>query len=300
MNQGLGMAAGFRAGRWHASGMEGVFRGSEALARGELTRHALRTQHRRLLPDVYAPTRTVLTLEQRAMAAWLWSGRAGVVAGLTASALHGTQFVDGNVIELNWPNHRAPPGVRTGNDTLLAEEITMLSGLPVTTVERTAFDLARRDGEGRAVGRLDALARATEFKTADVLAVADRHPHVRWLRRVARLLDLVDPGAESPKESWLRMLLISASYPRPTTQIPVPRPDGYSMYFLDMGWESIKVAVEYDGEHHREDPDAYRKDIVRAEYLAALGWLVVRVVKGQSTAQILLRVQRAVVSRGGF
>jgi hypothetical protein len=111
MNQGLGMAAGYRAGRWHASGMEGVFRGSEALARGELTRHALRTQHRRLLPDVYAPTRTVLTLEQRATAAWLWSGRAGVVAGLTASALHGAQFVrrpvSGPATTLCWPR-RSP------------------------------------------------------------------------------------------------------------------------------------------------------------------------------------------------
>ena len=300
MNVGLGMTQGQACGQWHASGMEGVFRGSEALAHGWLTRHALRTQYRRLLPDVYAPKRTVLTLEQRATAAWLWSGRHGVVSGLTASALHGAQWVDGNVTELNWPNHRAPRGVRTGNDTLLPGEITALSGLPVTTVERTAFDLARRDGEGRAVARLDALARATGFKTDDVLAVADRHPHVRWLRRVPRLLDLVDPGAESPKESWLRMLLISASYPRPATQIPVTGPDGYPRYFLDMGWEGIKVAVEYDGEHHREDPDAYRRDIVRAEYLAAVGWLVVRVVKGQSKAQILLRVQRAVVSRGGF
>ena len=199
-------------------GMEGVFRGSEAQSR--LTRHELRTQYRRLLPDVYAPKRTVLTLQQRATAAWLWSGRAGVVAGLTASALLGSEWVDGNVVELNWPNHRAPAGVRTRNDTLLDDEITTVAGLPVTTVERTAFDLARRDGESRAVARLDALARATDFKTRDVLAVADRHPHVRWLRRVDRLLDLVDPGAESPKESWLRMMLISEGYPRPRHPFP--------------------------------------------------------------------------------
>ena len=67
-----------------------------------------------------------------------------------------------------------------------------------------------------------------------------------------------------------------------------------------MGWEDIKVAVEYDGEHHREDPDAYRKDIIRMEYLAGVGWIVIRVVKGQTQAHILSRVERAVRARGGF
>ena len=270
------------------------------MARKELTGHELRTHHRRLLPGVYVPKRAVLTLHQRATAAWLWSGREGVVAGLTASALHGAKWVDGDVVVLNWPNHRAPGGVRTCNDTLLPGEITTLAGLPVTTSERTAFDLARRDSESRAVARLDALARATHFKTEDVLEVAASHPHVRWLRRVPRLLDLVDAGAESPRESSLRMMLIAAAYPRPTTQIPVPGPDGYPKYFLDMGWEEIKVAVEYDGEHHREDPDAYRKDIIRMEYLAGVGWIVIRVVKGQTQAHILSRVERAVRARGGF
>ena len=127
--------------------MEEVFLGSEALARKELTGHELRTHHRRLLPGVYVPKRAVLTLHQRATAAWLWSGREGVVAGLTASALHGAKWVDGDVVVLNWPNHRAPGGVRTCNDTLLPGEITTLAGLPVTTSERTAFDLARHGGE---------------------------------------------------------------------------------------------------------------------------------------------------------
>lgn len=45
---------------------------------------------------------------------------------------------------------------------------------------------------------------------------------------------------------------------------------------------------------------AYRKDIKRLEYLADVGWIVVRVVKGDARSQILARVQRAVVARGGF
>ncbi len=266
--------------------MEGVFIGSEALA-GTLSRHELRTRYRRVLPDVYAPKQTELTLRQRATAAWLWSRREGVISGAVASAFLGAKWVDDDaLIELNWPNHRAPAGVLTRNDTLVDDEVTMVGVLPVTTPERTAFDLARRGGVWAAVSRLDALARATHVKAEDVARLAQRHPHVRGLRRVDRVLSLVDAGAESPRESWLRMMLIDNDYPRPTTQIPVLGEDGYPRYYLDMGWEDIKVAVEYDGEHHRNDQKVYRKDIGRLEYIASLGWIVVRVVKGDKRRDI--------------
>lgn len=281
--------------------MDGVFLGSEAMASGVITRHELRAFHTRVLPDVYVPKRTELTLRRRAAAAWLWSHRQGVVSGAAASSLLGAKWIDDDVvIELNWPNHRSPPGVLTRKDTLLEDEIAVADGLPVTTPERTAFDLARRGSAGEAVSRLDALARATHFKAEDVQRLAQRHPHVRGLRRVDRLLDLVDPGAESPRESWLRMMLISAGYRRPATQIPVPGPDGYPRYYLDMGWEDIMVAVEYDGEHHRMDQTSYRRDIIRLEYLAAARWVVVRVVKGEQRNRILARVGRAVAARGGL
>ena len=285
----------------HSSFMEGVFLGSEALAGGVLTRYELRTFYRRVLPDVYASKHAELTLQQRVTAAWLWSRREAVLSGMVASALLGAEWVDDDdLIELNWPNHRAPPGVITRNDTLLDDEVMTAHGLPVTTPERTAFDLARRGPVGEAVQRLDALARATHFKAEDVQLLAQRHPHVRGLRRVDRVLDLVDPGAESPRESWLRMMLISEGYRRPATQIPVPGADGYPRYYLDMGWEDILVAVEYDGDHHRDDQEVFRKDIKRLEYIAAVGWIVVRVVKGDRRFEILKRVERAVRSRGGL
>jgi hypothetical protein len=52
--------------------------------------------------------------------------------------------------------------------------------------------------------------------------------------------------AESPKETWLRLLLVRNGYPRPRTQIPVLSPDGRHWYYLDMGWEDRMLAVEYD------------------------------------------------------
>lgn len=130
------------------------------------------------------------------------------------------------------------------------------------------------------------------FKVDDVQALALRHEHVKGLRRVGPVLDLVDAGAESPKETWLRLLLIDAGYPRPQTQIPVLGPDGYPRYRLDMGWEDKLIAVEYDGDDHRELP-RIRKDIVRLEYLARLRWKHIRVVAGMTDREVLARVARA-------
>ncbi len=275
-----------------------VFIGSEALDAGELTRHELRTFYRRLHPDVYAPKRAELTLEDRIAAAWLWSRRRGVVCGLAASALHGAKWVDTDVpIELVSPNHRAPAGVITCNATLSDDELINRGSMKMTTVERTAFDLARSGGVRQAVARLDALAAATHYKDEDVRELARRHPRLREIRRLDGVLDLVDAGAESPQESRVRLLLMDNGFPRPATQIPVPGPDGLPRYYLDMGWEDIMVAVEYDGEHHRKDTPSYRKDIVRLEYIQSLGWIVVRVVAGNRPREVVERVRRARASR---
>ncbi|QZY47771.1 hypothetical protein [Mycolicibacterium austroafricanum] len=276
----------------------GVFIGSVALSRGAVSRHELRAHYRRIFPDVYGPRYRALTLADRTTAAWLWSHRQGVVSGLAASAMHGAKWVKDDVpIELNWPNHRAPTGIVTRDDSLLDDEITRIRGVAVTTPERTAFDLARRGKVGEAVARLDALARATHFKVDDVRELAGRHPHNRGLRRLDGVLDLVDAGAESPQETWLRLFLIEEEFPRPSTQIPVLGPSGYPKYYLDMGWEDINVAVEYDGEHHRNDQASYRNDILRLEYIQSVGWVVVRVVAKTKPEDIKARVAAARASR---
>ncbi|OBG30559.1 hypothetical protein A5672_01800 [Mycobacterium alsense] len=270
------------------------FIGTEALAAGRVSRHELRTQYRAIMPNVYLDRRAEASLRRRAMAAWLWSRREAVVAGVAASALHGARWVQGDApVELIWRNARAPGGVVTRAELLLSDEFQRLDGLAVTTPQRTAFDIGRRGTIGLAVARLDALAVATDFKVKDVEELAGKHRHTRGQRQLQRALDLVDGGAQSPKETWLRLQLITAGFPRPRTQIPVPGPDGFPRYFLDMGWEDIKLAVEYDGGQHWTDPSQFAADVDRAEYLAALGWTVVRVVSRHRRCDVIRRVRRA-------
>jgi hypothetical protein len=262
------------------------------LAAGQVNRYQLANTHQRVFPDVYAP-HADLTLSDRTTAAWLWSGRQATVTGRAAAALHGTRWIDPDIpIELNAANNRSPRGIITRRETLLAEELTSRGGLPVTTVTRTAFDLARRGNRRRGVADLDALANATRFNVNDVLRVAGAHPHLRGVRRVPAMLKSVDAGAQSPRETYLRLDLIDAGFPTPTTQIPVARPGG-RWYYLDMGWPDIQVAVEYDGEHHRTSRIAYSIDAERQDFLMSLGWIVVRVLADHRRADIITRVRRA-------
>jgi hypothetical protein len=267
------------------------FIGSEALASGALNRYELRRYCRPLMPNIYLDKRIAQTLRRRTQAAWLWSHREAVVAGLAASGLHRAKWVDDDVpVELIWANARAPQRVITRADLLLAGESQRLEGLNVTTPERTAFDLGRRGPLGQAVARLDALGNATGLKAADVLALADCHRHVRGLRQLESALDLYDPGAQSPKETWLRLMIIGEGYPRPRTQIPVPGPNGQPRYYLDMGWEEHMLAVEYDGVQHA---DALGYDIVRHEYISQVGWTTIRVAAGHRRPDIMERLHLA-------
>jgi hypothetical protein len=274
------------------------FIGSEALARGVLNRHQLRTRYRAVFPGIYLPRQVQPSLHQRIVAAWLWSHREGIVAGGSAAALHATKWIDDDIpVELIHANPRAPRGAVTRRDVLLDGEFQMVAGLAMTTPERTAFDVGRRGNVGSAVKGLDALAAATGFKVSDVAELAKRHPGVRGIRRLETVLDLVDAGSQSPKESWLRLLLIRAGLPKPQTQIPVLSVDGLPIAFLDMGWEEWMVAAEYDGDQHRADRWQYVKDIRRHEMLERMGWLVVRVVAEDHPADIIRRVRRAIEVR---
>jgi hypothetical protein len=74
--------------------MNDPFIGSEALAAGSLTPYELRTRYVALHKDVYVPRDAELTAVVRACACWLRSRRRGILAGLSASALHGSRWID--------------------------------------------------------------------------------------------------------------------------------------------------------------------------------------------------------------
>lgn len=240
--------------------MGDAFMGSEALVSAKLTRHQLHSRFTTIYPAVYVARDAQVTAVTRAQAAWLWSQRQGVVAGQSAAALHGARWVDAHrPAELLWDNRRPLPGVRTLSDRFAEDEIEVINGITVTT-PGTALDLACRYPLGKAPPSTRWLALLTS-----------RLPMWKGIRNSRTAIDLVDPGAESPRETWLRLLLIRAGFPRPQTQIPVYNEYDVLIAVIDMGWEDIKVGADYEGDHHRSR-SRFNRDIRKAEGLTGQGW----------------------------
>lgn len=270
------------------------FVGSEAIANGDVVNSALRTRYTKLFRDVYVNAGVEPTPLVRARAGWLWSRRRGIIAGLSASALHGADWVcDTAPLEILHCNRNPLPGIQVRGDRLEDDEITEIDGIPVTTPARTALDLGCWYPTDEAVAAIDALMRATNLKVPDVEVLTQRYPARRGIRRARVAVGLADPGAQSPKETWLRLLLVRAGFPRPQTQIPVCDEFGEVFAYLDMGWEDIRVAAEYDGEQHRTDRRRYRWDVRRQEKIESRGWIDIRVVAGDKQTEIIRRVAAA-------
>ena len=236
----------------------------------------------------------------RAKACWLRSRRRGILAGFSAAALHGARWIDpGRPATIIDTNRRRAVGVQVWEERIDADEIGLVDGMRVTTPARTALDLARRYPTDVAVAAIDALAQAVELKLPDIELLVERYQGRRGMKAARAALQLVDGGAQSPKETWLRLLLLRAGFPRPQTQIAVRNEWGWAGAYLDMGWEDIKVAVEYDGDQHRSSRAQYVKDIHRLEMLEHKGWIVVRVVAEDRPEDIIRRVRQARARRTG-
>lgn len=273
--------------------------GSQALAAGAVTAYELRRWYERVHRDVYLPKGFSPTLIDDIDGAWLRSGRRGVVAGLAAAALHGSEWIpDTFDVEMIWGNTRPPSGIIARDERLAHDEITRRSCITVTTPARTAFDLGRHRPRGEALARLDALQRCTAFEKGDVATLIERYRGARGMRQLRELLPLVDGGSASPQETRVRLLLIDDGIPRPETQVPAVDHRGNVIRMLDMGWDRLMVALEYDGAQHQTDRGQYLKDQRVLPLLARLGWNIIRVFKEDRDEEVIASVRRALTARG--
>jgi hypothetical protein len=279
--------------------MGNIIIGTEAVAGGLVTRHELARWYRPIYPNVHARRDHALTLRDRTEAAWLWSRHRGVITGLAAAAVHGSRWIgDGVDIELIFKCPRPPRGIIARNERLAPDEWHEFAGLPVTTPARTAFDLGRFQPPHDALARLDALMRVTPFSIEDVLLLAKRYKGRHGVARLKAVLPFVDGGAESPRESWWRKLVLDAGFPTPRTQIAVVDEHGMPVRILDLGWEDYQVALEYDGDQHQSSREQYLKDRRVMPLLRRLNWHVTTVVKEDDPVVVLRTLHDVLRSRG--
>ncbi|GGS73723.1 DUF559 domain-containing protein [Nonomuraea spiralis] len=225
------------------------------------------------------------------------SVRQAVACRQTAAHIWGLSVL--SVPEPDWPveviapAHLTVPGCVTYVGELPADDVTEHKGVRLTTMARTALDCAR------SLPRLDAVAALDQFarRGVDIEALWHR-PLNSW--RLRDTLSLVDHGAASPRESWLRVILVEGGLPRPATQLGVDLGGGRRAY-LDLGWEPYRLGVEYDGQEHHTSPGDRQRDTDRREELRRLGWRVIAVrrdvIPGQ-IADLLRSVADALIQRG--
>lgn len=220
--------------------------------------------YRHLCPEVVIPRTTWAELtgwqrdEVRIQAVGMSADKA-VLVGRSAARVHGLP-VPGrdDVVELNLPGKNIRPprrqwaaGVRYWSGYLPEEQVIVVNGLRVTTIDRTLLDLARHQGTTDAVVACDAALSmpgvSREF-VADRLAVLGPVPGIRKLRRA---LELADDRSESPLESWGRVQMLTANLPElRSLEVQVPVLGGkYRVDHLLNG----DIAVELHGDLKYDD-----------------------------------------------
>lgn len=173
----------------------------------------------------------------------------------------------------------SPRGV-IGHKLQLSDGDRMLQrGLRTTAPARTWCDLA-------SVLTLHDLVAVGDFlihwrlpiATIEELAAAvERYPGRRGRRLLRQALGLLSDRAESHPESVLRVILVLGGLPVPEINRDIVEANGTVFARLDLRYRREKVAIEYQGDYHRENKGQWRKDMSRRRRLEADGWFVIEI-----------------------
>ena len=221
---------------------------------------------RRPIRDVYVAAHLTDDLALRIQVLRLVVPSACVVTDRSAGWLWGANMIlaPGDHVTTPRVSVFSPPGLRlrngltsSGERRLAADDVVELGGLRVTTPLRTACDLGRLLHRDQAFAALDAMARVGGFGSEELAAVEPRYRRYRGVIQLRTFIPLVDPRAQSPEESILRLRWYDTGLPRPECQVEVATPWG-APYYLDIGLPDVRYAAEYDGEqYHGEDQEQH-------------------------------------------
>lgn len=128
----------------------------------------------------------------------------------------------------------------------------------------------------------------------------ERHASGRGAAALRWALDHVRAGVDSAQETLLRLLLVRSGFAEPEIALPVLVERGTLTLHPDLAWPELRLALEYEGDGHRENRRTFRADIRRREMFEAAGWRVIRVTAddlGPDRDAFILRVRGLVAAR---
>jgi hypothetical protein len=133
------------------------------------------------------------------------------------------------------------------------------------------------------------------------LTLAELRAELAWrtgrgIRLARAAAALVREGAESRRETLLRLLIREAGLPEPTCGVLVHDARGREIGWFDLVWREQRVIAEYDGDQHRTSTYQYDRDIRRFDRATEAGYRVIRVRArglGPDRAETVDRIRRA-------
>lgn len=216
-------------------------------------------------------------------------------------------------LEIAVPRDATPPRTaRVKGRRLNAERAQSwtIRKAPVVDPVAAVFSCASELTVDQAVQALDAILTSAEnyphrvsgfppTTRDDIAARLDLWRRFPGRATIVAALDLARQKVESPKETETRLLLVRHGFPEPAVQFEVF--EGRRLVArIDLSYPDLKIAIEYEGDGHRTDPQQWRRDIQRQRELEDLGWIVIRLTQDDLTdgsEALLARIRRAVDAR---
>jgi very-short-patch-repair endonuclease len=223
-----------------------------------------------LHPQVFLVGGHRRTAEARIRAAALWAGPDGVICGPAAAFWHGMLERAPAVVDLTVPGRAKPkpqPGIAIRRRDLFDADITVRGGVRVAAPPFAALETAVALPDGSPF--LDrALQKHVRFP-------ALYRSYCRNIGRTGssaagRLLTAAADRAASAAERLLVRLLREAGI----TGWVLDHPLG--PYTIDLAFPEQRVAIEVDGWAYHVDPERFRNDRRKGNFLTRLGWDLLR------------------------
>jgi very-short-patch-repair endonuclease len=234
----------------------------------------------RVQAGVYAVGHRAINREGGWMAAVLASGPVAVLSHLSAAALWGIRLHPGSRIDVTVPHRsRSSATITRHTIALPADERTVESSVPVTTVPRTVFDLTATSS----VDQIESAIRQVEYRRLydrlSLVDMIDRYPGRRGVGRLRIALSRIEklPTGHTGSRLEERFISFLRRY-----RLPRPRLNdwivvGERRFQVDCHWPDIRQVVELDGWGAHGTRAAFREDRARDRVLRTAGYAVTRI-----------------------
>ena len=236
----------------------------------------------RKYPGVYAFGRPDLTAKGQRMAAVKACGPNACLSFATAGAHRGMRQNSSSYIDVTVPAGkplRKLNGIRCHRADLAPQDVSVVGGIPCTSVSRTLLDLATRISYEGLVSAANEAVVQQVFDMREMDDLLKRSKGRRGIRKLREVLEQGDLSGEDIPKSGLER-----RFARLCAQHGLPKPAinrwvllGGEYKEVDFLWRAEKVVIEVDSKRYHSTGWKQARDAERDALLSASGYLQDRV-----------------------